>query len=112
MNVSWILKARGWKQKDLAERAKISNSFLSDIINDNANPSLRIMLAISKALRVPLVELLNPNLKRFSVFEKESEKIPEGFEKITVILPKFRAFEVKKMAERYAKKSLDELEQN
>lgn len=113
INVVWILKARGWKQKDLAERAKMSNSFVSNIANGEANPSLRVMESIANALEVPLIDLLNPNLDRLSPWKNskpqideqgDCEKIPEGFEKITVVLPKFKAFQVKKMADFFAKK--------
>lgn len=113
VNVIWILKARGWRQKDLAERAKMSNSFVSDIVNGNANPSLRVMESIAKALEVPLTDLLNPNLDRFTTHKdvvgvdgNQKDIIPAGFEKITVILPKFKAFQVKKMADFFAQKNL------
>ena len=43
---------------ELAEKANISLSFLSDLTKDRANPSLRIMEAIANALETPLPILL------------------------------------------------------
>jgi putative transcriptional regulator len=58
-----VLKAlrlkRGYKQIDLAKRAKLTNVYLSQLENGRKkNPSLAVLQRLAKALGVPVTELL------------------------------------------------------
>ena len=50
-NILRLLDERDMTKNELAEKADISNSFLSDLTNGNANPSLKIMEAIADVHR-------------------------------------------------------------
>jgi transcriptional regulator with XRE-family HTH domain len=55
-----IKKARidkAWKQKDLVVATGLSQKYVSEIENDNADPSFRIVARIAKALGVSLDHL-------------------------------------------------------
>lgn len=51
------LKA-GWTQEQLAEAAGITTTYTSDLERGTKVPSLTVVLRISRAFRVPVVELL------------------------------------------------------
>jgi transcriptional regulator with XRE-family HTH domain len=57
-NILRLLEERGMTKHELADKAHISISFLSDLTNGKANPSLKIMEAIADALDTPLPTLL------------------------------------------------------
>jgi len=57
-NILRLLDERGMTKNELAAKADISVSFLSDLTNGKANPSLKIMEAIAEALETPLPTLL------------------------------------------------------
>ena len=57
-NILRLLDERGMTKNELAAKADISISFLSDLTNGKANPSLKIMEAIAYALETPLPTLL------------------------------------------------------
>jgi len=50
--------AMGLSQRDLAERAKVSNAYLSQIERGLHEPSLSVLAAIAAALDVPLGDVL------------------------------------------------------
>lgn len=87
-------------KRELAQRAGISISFLSDLTTGNANPSLKIMEAIADALETSL-----PVLLEFSDLDKETldalagghapRSLPDGFERVSAILTEFQAFRVR-----------------
>ncbi len=89
---------------DLAQRAEISISFLSDLTNGKANPSLKIMEAIADALETPL-----PTLLEMTDLDKEAldalagghapRSLPEGYFRVAAILTEFQAFTVKQWDE-------------
>jgi transcriptional regulator with XRE-family HTH domain len=56
----------GISQEDLALRAGIDRTFVSKIERSQANPSLKILVRISKELSVPLIRLF---------LEKEDDRI-------------------------------------
>jgi transcriptional regulator with XRE-family HTH domain len=100
-NVLRILHEMGLTKSDLATQAGISVSFLSDLTNGKANPSLRIMAAIADALESPLPALLEFNdLNSASLAELAGRKIfrsvPPGMACVSAILTDFQAFQVKK----------------
>jgi transcriptional regulator with XRE-family HTH domain len=57
-NVLRLLDEQSMTKHDLAEKAGMSISFLSDLTNGKGNPSLKIMSLIADALNVPLPTLL------------------------------------------------------
>ncbi|WP_077214393.1 helix-turn-helix domain-containing protein [Bacillus dakarensis] len=61
-NIYRIRKQRGLTLSELAERAAISKSYLSNIERSlNKNPSIQVLEKISGVLQVDLQLLLNPN---------------------------------------------------
>ncbi|MGG3943987.1 helix-turn-helix domain-containing protein [Peribacillus psychrosaccharolyticus] len=61
-NIAELRKRRGFTLSQLAERANMSKSYLSNIERDlNRNPSLEVMKKISAVLNVDLLTLLNTN---------------------------------------------------
>jgi transcriptional regulator with XRE-family HTH domain len=87
-------------KNDLAHKAGISVSFLSDLTNGKANPSLKIMDAIAEALETPLPTLLElTDLDRATLdmlaggYARRS--LPEGFLRVTAILTEFQAYNVR-----------------
>ena len=51
-------KQRGMSQEDLAEKSGLSRNYVSDIERGVRNPSLLALIKLSRALRVPLRDLL------------------------------------------------------
>jgi transcriptional regulator with XRE-family HTH domain len=51
-------KQRGLSQEELAEAARLSRNYISDIERGVRNPSLLALVALSRALRVPLRDIL------------------------------------------------------
>lgn len=72
-NIAEIRKRRGFTLSQLAERANISKSYLSNIERDlNRNPSLHIIEKISGVLNVDIVTLLNSEDEEIAfLLEKE-----------------------------------------
>jgi transcriptional regulator with XRE-family HTH domain len=106
------MKEQGYTKLELAERAGISVSFVSDITTGKGNPSLKIMKLLAAALAVPLPLLFlhNPG-DMWSFWEAKGRKddgfnareIGDGEEEITVMLPSQKAFIVKKWAQEFQK---------
>ncbi len=98
-NIARLLDELGMTKIELAERADISKSFLSDLTQDRANPSLRIMEAIANALETPLPMLLEQtNLPEAEMKQLMSDApkslLPEGFVRACGTLTKFQAYQV------------------
>jgi transcriptional regulator with XRE-family HTH domain len=55
---------RGWTQKALAERAKLSVTFVSEVENDHRVPGAEALLHLSEALEVSLDYLMKGELDR------------------------------------------------
>ena len=53
-----LRKQRSMSQDDLAVAAKLSRNYISDIERGVRNPSLLALIGLSRALRVPLRDLL------------------------------------------------------
>lgn len=96
-NILRLLEELGMTKNDLAKRAGISISFLSDLTNGKANPSLKIMESIAEALETPL-----PTLLELTDLDRETldalanghapRSLPEGLYRVSVILTEFQAF--------------------
>lgn len=108
-NVTWLMQQKKLLKLELAEAADISVAFVSDITTGKGNPSLRIMTSIAAALDVPLQLLLfDPDgdvwsfvlasAKQFQTENHFSAKDKGDLVEVTVILPRAKAFAVKKLA--------------
>jgi len=86
-------------KNDLAIKAGISISFLSDLTNGKANPSLKVMEAIADALETSLPTLLElTDLDKAALVElaggRTSRILPEGFFRVSAILTEFQTYKV------------------
>jgi len=100
-NILRILDERGLSKHDLSERAGVSISFLSDLTNGKANPSLRVMSAIAAALDAPL-----PALLEWSDLDQEAldtladghanSSVTPGYERVWAVLPSHQAYIVRR----------------
>lgn len=98
-NVLRLLDEQKMTKTELAEQAGISVSFLSDLTNGKANPSLKIMDAIARALGSAL-----PTLLEISDLDDETldilaggkalKSLPDGYVRVSAILTEFQAFNV------------------
>jgi transcriptional regulator with XRE-family HTH domain len=96
-NILRVLDERRMTQEELAERSGVSTSFISDLANGRANPSLRTMEAIAVALETPLPTLLeSTDLDREALDElaggKAIQSLPQGYQRISAILTDYQAF--------------------
>lgn len=96
-NVLRLLDEQGMTKHDLAEKAGISISFLSDLTNGKANPSLKILGSIADALNVPLPTLLEmTDLDKATLDAlaggKAPQSLPDGFRRIAAILNDYQAY--------------------
>ena len=103
-NVLRLLEEQGMTKHDLAEKAGMSISFLSDLTNGKANPSLKIMGSIADALSVPLPTLLEmTDLDKATLDAlsggKAPKRLPDGFARIAAILNEYQAFTVRQWDE-------------
>ena len=99
-------------KSELAAKADMSVSFLSDLTTGKANPSLKIMESIGAALETPLPMLLeSSDLDREALDAmaggKMPQSLPKGFVRICAVLPEAKAFVVRKWEEE-AKKKMQE----
>jgi transcriptional regulator with XRE-family HTH domain len=113
-NILRILDERGMSKHELAEKTGISISFLSDLTNGKANPSLKIMEAIAEALQTPLPLLLESTDLDRELLDtiaggKAPRSLPEGYERVSAVLPEHQAFIVKKWHEATRRKLRGEL---
>lgn len=91
-------------KNELHERSGVSISFLSDLTTGKANPSLKVMEAISIALETPLPLLLeSTDLDKEALDSlaggKAVSSVPAGYQRVSGILPDYRAFIVKQWME-------------
>jgi transcriptional regulator with XRE-family HTH domain len=103
-NVLRLLDERDMTKTELSDLAGMSVSFLSDLTNAKANPSLKIMEAIASALDTPLPALLEmTDLDRDALDAlaggKAPNSLPEGLTRVTAILTEYQAFMVRQWDE-------------
>lgn len=108
-NILRLIEERGITKHDLAEEAGVSVSFLSDLTNGKANPSLKIMEAIAKALETPLPALLElTDLDRETLDSLAGgiaiRSLPEGLVRVSAVLTEHQAFIVRKWEDEIRKK--------
>ncbi|CAD7741863.1 MULTISPECIES: transcriptional regulator [Xanthomonas] len=104
-NILRILDERGMTKNELSKRADVSISFLSDLTNGKANPSLKVMEAIADALETPLPLLLESTdldretLAALTPGQTFPSSLPPGYERVSVVLPSQKAYIVKRWGE-------------
>jgi len=99
-NILRILDEQGMTKNELADRAGMSVSFLSDLTNGKANPSLKIMESLAEALDTPLATLLETTDLSDQDLEqlaggKPLKSLPSGFVRVTAVLTEYQAFQVR-----------------
>lgn len=108
-NVLRLLDEQKITKSELADQAGISVSFLSDLTNGKANPSLKIMDAIARALDSALPALLEISDLDDETLDalaggKAIKSLPGGYVRISAILTEFQAFNVMKWDQENRKK--------
>lgn len=103
-NVLRLLDEQGMTKNELSELAGMSVSFLSDLTNAKANPSLKIMESIAKALDTPLPALLEiTDLDRDTLDAlaggKAPSSLPSGLVRVAAVLNEYQAFTVRQWDE-------------
>ena len=103
-NVLRVLDELGISKNELSDRAGMSVSFLSDLTNGKANPSLKIMESIAKALDVALPALLEiTDLDQESLDMlaggKAPNSLPPGYVRVAAVLTEYQAFQVRQWNE-------------
>ena len=104
LNINRYLALRGMRKSDLAAKANVSISYISDVTNAKGNPSLDTMVAIAQALEVPLVALLEPppvgtdgwDASLADSLLKDDAKLglPAGFRRVSAIVSDHQAFQI------------------
>jgi transcriptional regulator with XRE-family HTH domain len=106
-NILRLLDEKNISREQLARISGVSSASISHVANGTGNPSLKIIEQIADALETPLPELLETDLddKSFEILaERKKKKLPEGYARISAILPERQVFIVKKWAETARKK--------
>ena len=106
-NILRLLDERGMTKDKLADAAGMSLSFLSflsDLTNGKANPSLKIMEAIARALDASLPALLEmTDLDRETLDAlaggKPPSSLPNGLVRVAAVLTEYHAFTVRQWYE-------------
>lgn len=103
-NVLRLLDEHGLTKNELADAAGISVSFLSDLTNGKANPSLKIMEAIALTLGTPLPVLLehtdmDKETLNLLAEGKPLQTLPDGYVRVSAILTEYQAFMVQQWEE-------------
>jgi len=98
-NVLRLLDERKITKQQLADHAGISISFLSDLTNGKANPSLKILEAIASALEVPLASLLESTDASAETMRQLAggvpiQSVPEGYCWVSALLTDYQAYTV------------------
>ena len=75
-NVRLRMDELGFTRATLSEASGVSISFLSDLFGARANPSLRVLESLAVTLQTTVPELL-----------LDSGAIPDGYERITALIP-------------------------
>ncbi len=97
-NILRILDEKDMTKSELAEKAGVSISFFTDLTNDKANPSLRIIEAIAEALETPLPMLLDSSDMSATDLEaltnRKLKHLPKGFVWKGGVLSEYEAYQV------------------
>lgn len=85
-NLRKEMAKRDINASELSSLSGVSNSYLSDLFHQKGNPSIKTMQSISEALNIPLPKMLQQ--------KPEKESLPKGYERVNVILPEMKAYQV------------------
>jgi len=58
VTIKRLREAKGWNQRDLAKRAKVSPGYVGLMELGQRSPSIAVLQQVAKALGVPVTELL------------------------------------------------------
>ena len=111
-NILRLLEELGMSKQDLSIKAGVSISYISDLTNGIANPSLKVMEAVAEALETPLptlLELTDLDRKTLDTLAggQAPRSLPEGFLRVSAILTEFQAYKVRQWDEENRKHLLD-----
>ena len=118
-NILRIIDEKGITKTELATKAGVSIAFFTDLTNDKANPSLRIIEAIAEALETPLPMLLDSSDMDLADLEalakRKPGRLPKGFVWKGGVLSEYEAYQVdqwdKKNRELLSKKARKNINQ-
>ena len=104
ININRYLALRKLKKKELADKADLSISFISEVTTGKGNPSLETISHIADALGVPLVELLEAppvgtdgwDASLADTLSREDKKLglPAGYKRVSAIVTDHQAFQI------------------
>lgn len=103
-NVLQCLEEQGKSKHDLSRDSGVSVSFISDLTTGQGNPSLKVMAKIAAALEVPLAFLLErcdlpPAAQELLAEHKPLSSVPQGFQRVSLVLTDYQAFVARKWAQ-------------
>lgn len=103
-NVLQCLEEQGKSKHDLSRDSGVSVSFISDLTTGRGNPSLKVMAKIAAALNTPLPLLLErcdllPDAQELLAGHKPVQSLPQGFQRVSLVLTDYQAFVAKKWAQ-------------
>lgn len=96
INLKKFMTDQKMSQARLAKESGISKSTITLIFKGTYNPSLSMMSKIAETLNVPLSIFFNEDMLASEFKDKETVK---GFERVVAILPKSKAFIVRRWHE-------------
>ncbi len=86
-NIRRIRKEKGLTIKDISKKADLTKGLISQIENNKANPSINSLMAIAKALNVPIASFFDQNGKMENpVVKKDKRKVIKTQSGITYYL--------------------------
>ncbi|MCY8293210.1 helix-turn-helix domain-containing protein [Bacillus haynesii] len=87
--IKYWRKQKGYTQAQLAEKANMSRSYIADVERDRYNPSVESLNSITKALNIPLSNLLEENqhilsesTEEYRTSEKDEKDIAKRMDQI------------------------------
>jgi transcriptional regulator with XRE-family HTH domain len=92
---------RGYNKAELSRQSGVSYPFICDLVNGTGNPSIKILEQLARALRIDLPRLLEQHEQ--DTWIGDPIKIPEGYERVSGIVPRFDAYVFKKKADKTQK---------
>ena len=101
-NLRRLMIERDFNKAELSRRSGVSYPFICDLVNGTGNPSIKTLEAIAKAFNIELPRLLEKHDE--DTWIGEPIKIPDGYERVSAVLPKYDAYLVKKKAAETQKK--------
>jgi len=96
-NIETILEHKEMTKTALSEKSGVSVSFISDIINYKANPSITSIAKIAQGLKVPVSLLFLPFDSKWTEYEDYKDS---GLVYVFSLVKKHESFLIKKMTEK------------